>query len=98
MTALRADEPELTEQAQAADPAAGRWSADQMLLAALTDSVRQLVWMFATVNFKSAPKSPPEPIPRPGITPKRRKSMTVAQYRAMTGEAPPLHLVQDAPA
>jgi hypothetical protein len=97
MTGLRAAHPDLAEEAaEQADPAAQPWSADRMLLAALTDSVRYLAWMFAVVNFKSAPKSPPGPIPRPGVAPERRKPMTIAAYRAMTGEDPPLHLVEGA--
>jgi hypothetical protein len=95
MTGLRAGHPELAEQAsEDADPAAQAWSSDQMLLAALIDSVRQLAWMFAAVHFKSAPRTPPEPVPRPGVTAQRRKGgMTVEAYRRMTGQEPPLHLV-----
>jgi hypothetical protein len=98
MTALRAEYPELAEEASGrADPAAQSWSADQMLLAALIDAVRQLCWMFAVANFKNVPKTPPEPVPRPGVTQVRRQGgMTVEAYRRMTGQEPPLHLVQDA--
>ena len=98
MTALRAEHPEAaTEASEQADPADRPWSADQMLLAAVIDSVRYLAWMFAAVHFKDAPKSPPEPVPRPGTAPKRRRDvMTVEAYRAMTGSEPPLHLVRDA--
>jgi hypothetical protein len=96
MTELRAQHPDLAEEAsEQADPAAQAWSADQMLLAALIDSVRQLCWMFAAVHFKQAPKSPPEPVPRPGVTAKRRQgAMTVEAYKRMMGTDPPLHLVQ----
>lgn len=98
MTGLRAEHPSLAEQAsEEADPAAQAWSSDQMLLAALIDSVRQLAWMFAAVHFKQAPKAPPEPVPRPGVGPRRQRGMTVDAYRRMTGgQEPPLHLVQGA--
>jgi hypothetical protein len=95
MTALRAAEPELAAQAsEGADPAKAPWSADQMLLASLIDAVRAFGWMYAAVHSKDRAPARPEPVERPGIAVRKRKAMTVAAYRAMTGQEPPLHLVQ----
>lgn len=95
MTALRASAPEMAEKAVSqSDPSEAPWSQTEMLLAAMTDAIRRLEWMYATVHAKgSAPKAP-EPLPRPGVRVAKRQSMTVAQYKAMTGQEPPLRLVQ----
>lgn len=81
--------------ADAGDPAEGRWSHEEMLLASAVDAVRRVEWAIIAVNSErgKAPKQP-EPMPRPGVGVKRRKHMTAAQYRLLTGEAPPLELLQ----
>lgn len=95
MTALRVSAPEQAEKAgEALDPAQAPWSQMEMLLASLTDAVRHLAWMYASVHAKSSPPRAPEPIIRPGVKAAQRSTMTVAQYKAMTGQEPPLRLVQ----
>jgi len=81
--------------AEAGDPAEGRWSHAEMLLAAAVDELRRLQWLTAAVNAEKG-KTPkqPEPIPRPGVGVKRRRRMTAAEYTRLTGEAPPLELLQ----
>lgn len=94
MTSVRAATPELAgEAAERTDASARPWSAEAMLLAALVDSVRQVGWLYAASHLKRPPPHP-EPIERPGIRARERKTMTVAAYRAMTGQEPPLHLVR----
>jgi len=95
MTALRTAEPDLAAQAgEDSDPAAAPWSADQMLLASLIDAVRQNGWMYAAVHSKDRAPAQPDPVVRPGVAARKRKTMTVAAYRAMTGQEPPMHLVR----
>lgn len=95
MTALRASHPEITEKAAAnADPGSAPWSQAEMLLAAAVDSMRRLEWMYAAAHTKGTPPTAPEPVSRPGVKPKRKPAMTVAQYVAMTGQQPPLRLVK----
>lgn len=95
MTAIRTEIPEATAQAAGdADPAARPWSHDQMLLAAAVDTMRELVWLYSTVNSGSSTRVPrPDPIIRPGVTGRPRKVLTVAAYRQLTGQDPPLHLI-----
>jgi hypothetical protein len=95
MTALRNASPGVSaEGAEHADPAERPWSADQMLLAEAIDALRHLGWMYATIHApRGQQPSHPEPIGRPGIKPRQRKVMTVAQYRQQFGCDPPVHLV-----
>lgn len=44
------------------------WGLPESLLALLVDEIRVLRWEFERVNFKGKPK-PPDPLPRPGVTP-----------------------------
>ncbi len=95
MTALRVAAPQAAERAgERADPAHGPWSQADMLLASVVDALRRLEWAYAVVHSKGSPPKAPEPITRPGVRASRRPSMTVAQYKAMTGQEPPLRLVQ----
>jgi hypothetical protein len=66
-TAMRNEMPEgeLFREDDTNDPAKGRWSTIEMMLATLIDEVRMNTW--ATVQLKSEKKLPrPEPIRRPG--------------------------------
>jgi hypothetical protein len=95
MTALRASAPEMAEKsASQMDPSDAPWSQAEMLLASMTDAVRHLAWMYASVHAKNSQPRAPEPIIRPGVKAAQRSTMTVAQYKAMTGQEPPLRLVQ----
>jgi hypothetical protein len=97
MTALRVATPEAAEKVAAGlDPAKAPWSQMEMLLASLIDAVRRVEWMYASVHAKSSPPRAPDPIIRPGVKATQRSTMTVAQYKAMTGQEPPLRLVQGA--
>lgn len=44
------------------------WTLEAMLLAAVVDELRAYRWEFSRVNFKGRQR-PPDPIPRPGVTP-----------------------------
>lgn len=97
MTALRGAAPEQAEQAAAdLDPAGTPWSQVEMLLASVIDVLRRLEWMYAASHTSGTAPRAPEPIPRPGVRVAKRSTMTVAQYRAMTGQEPPVRLVRDA--
>lgn len=81
--------------ADAGDPAEGRWSHLEMLTATAVDSIRRVEWAVIAANSDKGKAPPqPEPLPRPGVGVKRRRHMTAAQYRLLTGEAPPLELLQ----
>lgn len=66
-----ADPEALARAAEHADPATGRWSHMEMLLASLVDAVRQLIWTTAAV--RGAKGKQPEPMARPGVQPSRLK-------------------------
>ncbi len=62
----------------------GAWTHGELLIAALIDAVRHLTWRFEQVNFKDGRKiPPPEPLPRPGVLPRRRKPRRTAQSAAL---------------
>lgn len=70
------------------------WDLPAMLLALLVDEVRVLRWEFERANFKGRPPQP-EPIPRPGVTPKAEVETvgkgdgfdTVAEFEAWYAQA-----------
>lgn len=68
------DPGEITQISETADPSQGQWSQTEMLLALLVDSVRQLT--YTTVRLQAGGKAgkPPEPVPRPGVPPKGKRS------------------------
>ncbi|HET8589006.1 MAG TPA: hypothetical protein VFM01_05185, partial [Nakamurella sp.] len=66
-TAVRNANPDATS---GADPAQAPWSRTEMLLAAAVDGLNRLAWMYASAHSKSS-LTPPQPIPRPGVGPKR---------------------------
>lgn len=66
MTAIRNAHPDVVS--SDADPAQGRWSQDQMLLAQLVDEIRWLRWITVATNSSAGNTPPqPEPMPRPGV-------------------------------
>lgn len=82
MTAVRnaASPDELTQAAQDADPAAARWSHDQMLAAAQLDTLRQILHtLYAAHGAKVGP--PPAPTPRPGVARTRKRKRTPPELR-----------------
>jgi hypothetical protein len=69
MTRLRNAAPELEEgqESEGHDPADGRWSSSEMLLAAVIDELRISRWLFVQANSaKGGSAKPPPPIRRPG--------------------------------
>ncbi|MEU3355277.1 hypothetical protein [Streptomyces sp. NPDC037389] len=101
MTALRNGAPAgaLDEQTARSDPATGRWSQADMLLAQLIDAVRQLSHCYVMANTDSKARkkiTPPEPVARPGIhrtpgkPPRGRMSGAAAEalWQIMHGPAP----------
>ncbi len=75
MTKLRNDAPppEEGDGRPAADPAKGRWSAQEMLLAAMVDEQRLSRWLFVQANSRGGKTAPPAPIKRPGAAPARKR-------------------------
>lgn len=77
-TAIRNDasESELARNSAQADPARGRWSATESMLASILDAIRMGNWAYVQVHSEqSVPK--PEPIRRPGVSGRRGKVMTL---------------------
>jgi hypothetical protein len=97
MTGLRG---EMTDEDQRAaertDPGTEPWSRAEMLTAAVLDALRRLEWAYHCVNGKGTAPPPPDPLPRPGVGKPRRRVMTVAEYKRLTGQAPPMHLIKPA--
>jgi hypothetical protein len=75
MTALRNAAQDSDDSGRpAADPEHGRWSAVEMLLAQVVDELRGLRWTYVQANSEKGRKvRPPEPLPRPGATPRRQR-------------------------
>lgn len=95
MTAIRVAAPAEALRGDA-DPADARWSHTDMLLAGVIDAIHSLQWTYVARHSKTTPKRP-EPIRRPGTDTEHGNDkgyMTAAQYRMLTGEAPPLYLIQ----
>lgn len=56
------------------DPAQGRWSLIEMLLAQVVDELRVNRWIFVQANSKPGTGGrPPEPLKRPGAKPRKRR-------------------------
>lgn len=74
-TTLRVNHPDVVADPDA-DPAAAQWSQLEMLIAALLDETRFARWEAAVSRLKKGDKKPkqPEPMPRPGLDRKRRRS------------------------
>lgn len=100
MTALRNADPDAMK--TGGDPAEGRWSQAEMLLAAIHDAVRNLEWTYATAHTPKKAKRPkqPDPIPRPGATRKPQRKLTGDQYERLYNHinglpgGPQLELIQ----
>jgi hypothetical protein len=85
VTALRGELPaaERERRARQADPEAGRWSQQELLLASIGDSLRRLEYYFLRVNGATR-LDKPQPMPRPGVPdPKRRKPIPQHAYDAL---------------
>lgn len=77
-TAIRNDasESELVKSSAQADPAQGRWSATDSMLASILDELRMGNWAYVQVHSEqSVPR--PDPIRRPGVSGRRGKLMTL---------------------
>lgn len=92
-TERRVAEPEPEGKVSDADPGDQPWSQTDLLLAAIVDTLRQIDWHYVSANSKTPPRAP-EPLPRPGVRPPKRKKLTVAQYKALTGQEPPEYLIE----
>jgi len=78
-TAMRNDMPE-RERSRAEssfDPASGRWSGIETLLAALVDEVRNNTWVYVQAHSHWNVEKP-TPIRRPGLPARREKRMSLA--------------------
>lgn len=82
---MRLDAPELGPGEKARhDPETEQWSRDQHLLAALKDELSALRYSYLSAHMKRPPKWKPEPTPRPGVVPtKRRPQLNEAQVSAL---------------
>lgn len=66
------------------DPEGERWSRVEHLLAALIDTQRQSLHAFFLANSDGKGKKPtaPEPVPRPGVKPRKRKAAPLSDESA----------------
>lgn len=85
-TALRnkMGDAEIKQAAKTADPSEGQWSQTEMLLASLIDAVKWLLHVTLVAHGGKSKK--PEPVPRPGVKAKGKKSrpaLTAAQAEAV---------------
>jgi hypothetical protein len=76
---MRNDTPErILSRAEAfSDPASGRWSGIETLLAALIDEVRNNTWVYVQAHSERRVERP-TPIRRPGLPARREKRMSLA--------------------
>jgi hypothetical protein len=75
-TAMRNDTPERDLSRTEYDPASGRWSGVETLLAALIDEVRTNTWIYAQAHSEQRVERP-TPIRRPGMPERREKRMSL---------------------
>ena len=76
ITAIRGSlsDEELEERGEGSDPAKGRWSSADMLLAGITDELRTLQHLYVSAHVKAGQAGPaPQPVPRPGVAKRDRK-------------------------
>lgn len=76
MTALRnaMTAEEYEAQARGGKPEEGRWSMTEQLLAGISDSLHQLEYILVVTNSgKGRKPKRPEPMRRPGVTPKQER-------------------------
>lgn len=82
-TAIRNDTPEEVMAARAeGDPTKARWSPLESMLALLIDEVRINTWAYVQSNSKSSVPRP-DPIRRPGVTVRRRKTLNLADAQKL---------------
>jgi hypothetical protein len=82
-TAIRNATPADMLAVSAGDSAQAPWSALEMLTAALVDELRQLNWMFASVNSGGQNIKRPELVRRPGTETQRGKLMSIESARML---------------
>lgn len=80
---------ELAERSKGSDPAKGRWSSSEMLLAGIIDELRSFHYGYVSAHVKKGQAGkPPEPLPRPGVARSggrkpRRSRLTDEQRRIL---------------
>jgi hypothetical protein len=77
-TAIRnnASESELVRGSAQSDPARGKWSATDSMLASILDEMRMGNWAYVQVHSEQrVPR--PEPVRRPGVSARRGRLMTL---------------------
>lgn len=89
ITAIRGSmtDEQLAERSEGRDPAKGRWSSSEMLLAAAVDEIRTLQYLYVSAHSKQGQAGkPPAPMPRPGVkrgAPRRRRPRLTEEQRRM---------------
>lgn len=82
MTALRNAYPESVNE-DGPDPAEGRWSQLEMLVATCADELRNLRYVYTSANAGKGKKpTPPDPIPRPGVDRNKRRKPKMSDAEA----------------
>lgn len=83
-TAIRNATPEDVMAAQGAkyDPKRANWSSLESLIALLIDEVRNNTWVYAQSMSKSK-IARPSPIPRPGVSGRRRRTISLASAQRL---------------
>lgn len=81
------------QQQAPADPETEQWSRMEQILAAVRDELHILRWLYSSTHSQrgKGPKWKPEPLPRPGVAPKKKRlvlapeqTSVLAQYLART--------------
>jgi hypothetical protein len=70
-TAMRNNTPDRDIATSGEDPALGKWSSLEVLLAALIDEVRFVGWAYVQSHTERSVPRPP-PVPRPGMASRQR--------------------------
>lgn len=83
-TALRldaAEDPAPDSSSVPHDPETEQWSRMEQLIAAVRDELHVIRWLYASVHSDkgSRPKWKPEPLPRPGVTPRKKAALAPEQ-------------------
>lgn len=82
MTALRNANPGSVSE-DGADPAEGRWSQAEILMASAVDELRNLRYVYTlTKAGKGKKPTAPEPIPRPGVERKKPRKTRMSDAQA----------------
>lgn len=67
------------------DPETEQWSRAEQLIAEVRDELLRIRWLYSTTHSErgKGPKWKPDPLPRPGITPKAQKARLAPEQASL---------------